>query len=212
LPKGFFVGSNLVAWARALNISSVQYSQYRSLKVSAHLETAQKMANQDVLVDSGATNNFIDPRLLKQLGIGTIPLPEPKKIWNIDRTLNKAGELTNYTMLNVHTRGWKLPMRFLVTNLGEEWMILGYPWLAAFEPQCNWRDSTISANQLPIIITTQGLQKGEEPRQQIKIGNYDKIPGRMWMGNRRWTIPEVHRNRTPKEDHYGIRTSVESTG
>jgi hypothetical protein len=94
-----------VAWARALNIFSVQYSQYRSLKVPVHLETTQKMANQDVLVDYGATNNFIDHRLLKQLGIGTIPLPAPKKIWNIDRTLNKAGELTNYTMLNVHTRG-----------------------------------------------------------------------------------------------------------
>ena len=77
--KGFFVGLNLVAWAGALNISSVQYSQYRSLKVPVHLETAQKMANQDVLVDSGATDNFIDPRLLKQLGIGTIPLPAPKK-------------------------------------------------------------------------------------------------------------------------------------
>src|SRR4029077_10675690 len=150
-------------------ISSVQYSQYRSLKVPVHLETAQKTADQDVLVDSGATDNFIDPRLLKQLGIGTIPLPSPKKIWNIDGTLNKAGELVNYTMLDVHTGGKKLPMRFLVTNLGEERMILGYPWLAAFEPQCNWRDSTISTKHLPIIITTQGLQKKEEPKERIQI-------------------------------------------
>ena len=81
-----------MAWARALGISSVQYSQYRSLKVPIHLETAQKTAVHEVLVDSGATDNFIDPRILKQLGIGMIPLLAARKIWNIDGTPNKAGE------------------------------------------------------------------------------------------------------------------------
>jgi hypothetical protein len=29
------------------------------------------MADKSILVDSGATDNFIDPRLIKRLGLGT---------------------------------------------------------------------------------------------------------------------------------------------
>ena len=29
------------------------------------------MADKQILVDSGATDNFIDPRLIKRLGLGT---------------------------------------------------------------------------------------------------------------------------------------------
>ena len=62
-----------------------------------------------------------------------------------------------------------LPMHFLVANLGEERMILGYPWLATFEVHCNWKDSTISQNHLPVIITTQGLQKQNPTKPRIDI-------------------------------------------
>ncbi len=31
-------------------------------------------------------------------------------------------------------------MRFLITDLGIEDVILGYPWLSTFEPQFSWKD------------------------------------------------------------------------
>src|SRR6266404_7998783 len=43
-------------------------------------------------------------------------------------------------------------MRFLVTDLGVEDVILGYPWLATFEPQFSWKDAVVDTNVLPVII------------------------------------------------------------
>jgi hypothetical protein len=43
-------------------------------------------------------------------------------------------------------------MRFLITDLGLEDLILGYPWLAAFEPQFQWKDAIIDTKYLLIII------------------------------------------------------------
>ena len=43
-------------------------------------------------------------------------------------------------------------MEFLITDLGMEDMILGYPWLAQFEPQFSWKDATIDTAYLPIVV------------------------------------------------------------
>ena len=43
-------------------------------------------------------------------------------------------------------------MKFLVTDLGREDLILGYPWLSTFEPKFRWRDASIDMSFLPIVI------------------------------------------------------------
>ena len=43
-------------------------------------------------------------------------------------------------------------MRFLVTSLGKEDLILGYPWLMTFEPQFNWTNGVIDTLYLPVVI------------------------------------------------------------
>src|SRR6266571_277234 len=43
-------------------------------------------------------------------------------------------------------------MQFLVTNIGNEDIILGYPWMAAFEPQFVWKNGVINEKELPIIL------------------------------------------------------------
>src|SRR5712664_1464531 len=43
-------------------------------------------------------------------------------------------------------------MRFLVTDLGVKDVILGYPWLATFEPQFLWKDATMDTTILPVVI------------------------------------------------------------
>ena len=110
------------------------------------------MADKKILVNSGATDNFIDPRLLKCLKLGSRRLDRPRKIWNIDRTNNKAGLLTDYVELEVRTGKETANMEFLITDLGMEDMILGYPWLARFEPQFSWKDAAIDTTYLPIVV------------------------------------------------------------
>ena len=50
-------------------------------------------------------------------------------------------------------------MRFLVTSLGNEDLILGYPWLTTFEPQFNWTNGVIDTSYLPIVIRSLDWQK-----------------------------------------------------
>ena len=110
------------------------------------------MTDKRILVDSGATNNFIDPQLIIRLGLGTRILERPQKIWNIDGTNNQAGMLTHYVDLSVRTGKREECMRFLVMSLGNEDLILGYPWLTTFEPQFNWTNGVIDTSYLPVII------------------------------------------------------------
>jgi hypothetical protein len=60
--------------------------------------------------------------------------------------------ITDYVDLNVQTGQKNAKMQFLVTNLGLEDLILGYPWLANFEPKFSWKDAVIDTSSLPIII------------------------------------------------------------
>ena len=84
--------------------------------------------------------------------LGTRELARPKKLYNIDDTTNKAGNVTHYVDLMVETAGRKKEMRFLVSNVGREDAILGYPWLATFEPKFSWAHGTIDVKNLPIVL------------------------------------------------------------
>ncbi len=110
------------------------------------------MADKRILVDSGATDNFIHPKFVKHLCVGMQELERPTKIWNIDGTTNRAGRLTHFVDLLVQTKGQEKKMRFLVTDLGVEDIILGYPWLSTFKPQFSWKDATVDTNILPVVI------------------------------------------------------------
>ena len=129
------------------------------MKVPVSFRTLHAMADKTILVDSGATDNFIHPKLLQRLGLGSQPLDRPQKIWNIDRTTNKAGALTHCVDLEVHTGNRQEIMKFLVTDLGGEDLILGYPWLSTFEPKFRWRDAAIDTSFLPIIIRSVDWRK-----------------------------------------------------
>ena len=97
-------------------------------------------------------DNFVHPQLIRRLALGTQKLEHSRKIWNIDGTNNKAGRITEYVDLSVQTGKKQNKMRFLVTDLGQEDLILGYPWLATFEPKFSWADGTIDTENLPIIV------------------------------------------------------------
>ena len=61
--------------------------------------------------------------------------------------------------LHVQTQGRTEQMRFLITDLGTEDLILGYPWLAVFEPKFQWRDTSIDVEYLPIIVQSLNWEK-----------------------------------------------------
>ena len=153
------------------------------MRIPVSFWTAYARADKQILVDSGATDNFIHPRLIWQLGLGTQHLAWERKIWNINGTANKAGMISKFVNLCVQTEGRTKQMRFLITDLGTEDLILGYPWLAVFEPKFKWRDSSIDVEYLPIIIqslnwekTHQQLQDPIDPSPDSQISRIETTP------------------------------------
>ena len=121
--------------------------------VPVSIRTRYFMANKKALVDSGATDNSIHPNFAKRLGLKMTPLEKPKQIYNIDNTSNKVGSITHLLKLKVTTKGQDKVMRFLVTDIGNEDVLLGYPWLATFEPKFGWKEAIIETAALPIILS-----------------------------------------------------------
>jgi hypothetical protein len=124
------------------------------MRVPVLIRTSYFMADKKALVDLGATDNFMHPAFAKRMGLGLQKLPNPKKIFNIDNTSNKSGMITHFLDLDVRTNGTNKEMRFLVTDIGHEEILLGYPWLATFEPKFQWRSAVIDERTLPIIISS----------------------------------------------------------
>ena len=121
------------------------------MKVPVTIKTSYKKAEVPSLVDSEATDNFIHPKTVRQLRLNTIPLKQPKRLFNIDNTQNRSGEVTHYVELEVETHQRHQPMSFLVSDIRKEDIILGYPWLIAFKPRFQWGKGKLDPAYLPII-------------------------------------------------------------
>ncbi len=81
-------------------------------------------------------------------------MDRPINIWNVDRTLNQDGSITHYTNLQVRTGQETYVLWFLITNLGKDEVILGYPWFTTFEPKIRWKEATLEEEYQPVVITT----------------------------------------------------------
>ena len=122
------------------------------MQIPVSIRTSYFTANKSILVDSGATDNFMHPNFAKQMGLQPVALERPRKIWNADNTEHKEGIITHYLDLDVEAKGIHKDMRFYITNIGKEDIFLGYPWLAAYKPRFKWRDATIGEEVLLVII------------------------------------------------------------
>ena len=151
---GFSERLNPSAWVRAVHKfnSVIVTTRFRSMHIPVSIRTSNAMADIKALVDSGATDCFMSERFIRRMKLGKKPLQKPWKIWNIDNTANQAGRITHYITLDIQTGEIQKTIQFLVTNIGNKDIILGYPWMAVFEPQFTWKNGVIHEKELPIIL------------------------------------------------------------
>jgi hypothetical protein len=130
------------AWVRAIS-NRVYLMTRNSINVPICFESSRGTAEKKALVDSGATENFIDWRLAKALKVQTTLLPRPRKVYNVDGTENKAGVIERHVKLRVRQGDKEHVQTFFITNLGDPRIIFGYPWLYHFQPEIDWRQGSI---------------------------------------------------------------------
>jgi hypothetical protein len=90
-----------MAIARACALNSVYIAMNKSIKASVMLYTGGNIAEEKALLDSGATENLINPRLVKRHGLPTTKLKKGRKLFNVDGTPNLQGEVTEVVALTV---------------------------------------------------------------------------------------------------------------
>ena len=81
------------------------------------------------LIDSGAGGMFIDQQYAEGEGFHIEKLENPITARNVDGTRNKLGTITSYMELPLRINGRTRRTRLLVTGLGKQRIILGFPWL-----------------------------------------------------------------------------------
>ena len=124
------------------------------MSIRVFLHTSSKRAETSALLDSGATENFINEGYARWLRIPFKQLRTPREVYNVDGTPNKNGRIEFFTDLEVRTGEQRTKMRFFLTELGPQKMILGYPWFAAAQPRIDWAKGWIDYDQLPVILKT----------------------------------------------------------
>jgi hypothetical protein len=123
---------------RALFPQAVFMPTQRSLHATVKLHSQYYHTDVQALVDSGATDNFISPTLVKQCRIHTRTLEEPRTIRNVDGTKNTNGEADTVVLLEIKYKGNFTAQTFFVIDLGDDRMLLGMPFLAATNPEIDW--------------------------------------------------------------------------
>ena len=166
---------------------------------------AHGMAAEQVLVDSGATENFMDERMVECLGIGCRAMDQPRRVFNVDGSENKNRTLTHYCLLRVHRGEKEHLQKFYIAGLGGDRAIFGYPWLRDFNPTIDWDQGKILGPPIEVetallkwarkrnaeqIIAAAMAHEVWEPGDEI-IANITKIPSH---AAQQWAI-EANKNK-----------------
>jgi hypothetical protein len=138
------------------------------MTVRVYINSARKRTETIALVDCGATENFIDTDHAYALCLPLVRLKTPREVFNVDKTPNRQGPITHYMDAAIRTGGRTRVMRFFLTHLGGNPLILGYPWFSGMEPRITWSKGWIDYDQLPIMFTPITSTEKETPPEYAR--------------------------------------------
>ena len=111
------------------------------IQITSDNEPGMEIA--EALLDSGASGKFIDEDYARDIHVEKKDLRKPITVYNVDGTPNKQGTITQYVELYLTIHKRKRKQRLLVTGLGRQQIILGYPWLKEMNPLIDWEKGTL---------------------------------------------------------------------
>ena len=113
-----------------------------SLTIPLKIRTEKETIEANALLDSGAGGKFIDQNYAKTLNLPLKTLDKLIPAINVDGTLNKKGTIKHYINLELEIFGQQQTIRLLITGLGKQKILLGFPWLQKNNLIINWQTGT----------------------------------------------------------------------
>ena len=84
---------------------------------------------------------------------------------NVDGTLNKTGTITSYVDLVAKIDGRTMDLQLLVTGLGNQKIILGFPWLSEHNQDIDWKTRRFKWRSLRPLKVKRYHNKTDEPSE-----------------------------------------------
>jgi len=96
-----------------------------------------------VLLDSGATGLFMDITFAQEKRFKMEKLKKPLLVRNVDGMVNVGEAIIYQVEYNIFFKGHMERTRMDVYNLGKTEVILGMPWLVAYNPEIDWEKEKV---------------------------------------------------------------------
>ena len=174
------------------------------MKVGLEKVDTHEGVTVDALLDSRATGLFMNKEFVEKNGFRIEKLERPVKVMNVEGTHNKEGNITHEVMCNIYYRGHRERARFDVCNLGRTEVILGMPWLAAYNPEIDWEKGEVKLTRCPPWCGKDNEKKEEmKPRERKRVLEKEKAIS--WAADEK---EDWGREEEMEIDHRKIETMV----
>ena len=125
------------SWEHTTQLAAMQHGFHLNLKANMLRQPTK------VMVDSGATGNFMDPRFQQKLGILGIKKLEAWPIAGLNGENLGAHIKTKSGYISMAVMGHNKQINFNMTPLGWYDVVLGIPWLRNHNPAIDWVNEKI---------------------------------------------------------------------
>jgi len=137
------------------------------------------------LLDSRVTGLFMNTTFAKEKGFKMEKLKKPLLVRNVDGMANAEGAIMHQVECNMFFKGHMKRARMNVYNLGKTELILEMPWLAAHNPEIDWKKGEVKMTCCPPIC---GRRKQEVKKKKVRKMKKDEdeevlkklVPRRFW--------------------------------
>jgi hypothetical protein len=154
-------------------LKKVVLSKKKALNMPITFSSTQGSKEGHALIDSGATENFIDERTARRWELPMHNLVYLRKVFNVDGMENCNSMIVKSCMLCVHCREKQAHQRFYITNLGDDHILLRYPWLEEFNPDVDWKVGAMKGPQVELEVTSLAWQNWRQGQATIKIAQME---------------------------------------
>lgn len=128
-------------------------------------------AQTEALIDSGASANFIDKSFARSNNLVTYTIANPHTVYNVDGTVNKAGQIKEYVRAYVNIGDHKSTHKLYLTNLGKKEVILGMPYLRLHNPEIDWRQGEWRYTRCPEHCAPNARKKHMSRKEANNLDN-----------------------------------------
>jgi len=130
----------------ALNYTETLENDNDYIMVKIQLQGEKESVIINAMIDSGATEDFIDREVCNKHGIKMIKAKSPREIYLAEGKPSSMGPVTHMTKVPMDISSHRELATFQVANLQNHEGILGMPWLREHNLTIDWNDKGITFN------------------------------------------------------------------